>query len=64
MLLNQAEHQDVLFLIGQNFASIVHELRNPLTSLTGFVQLIRIDVADKAEALNPLADYIAIVPVI
>jgi two-component system, sporulation sensor kinase E len=43
-LLNKAEHQDSLFLIGQNFASIVHELRNPITSLTGFLQLIREEV--------------------
>ncbi|MER1984564.1 MAG: ATP-binding protein [Solibacillus sp.] len=48
-LLNKAEHQDSLFLIGQNFASIAHELRNPITSLTGFLQLIREDIDQESK---------------
>lgn len=45
VLLNKAEHQNSLFLIGQNCASIMHELRNPLTSLVGFLQLIKEDAS-------------------
>lgn len=40
-LLNKLDHQDSLHLIGQNIASIAHELRNPMTSLNGFLQLLK-----------------------
>lgn len=43
-LLNKVEHRDSPFLIAQNFASIVHELRNPITSLAGFLQLLREEI--------------------
>lgn len=36
-------HQDRLTLLGQMTSSFVHEFRNPLTSIHGFVQLLRAD---------------------
>lgn len=48
-LLNKVDHQHSLFLIGQNFASIAHELRNPIASLTGFLQLISEDVEQESK---------------
>lgn len=40
-LIEKVTHQDSLQLIGQNMASIVHELRNPMASLHGFFQLLK-----------------------
>lgn len=34
-------HQDKLTILGQMSSSFVHEFRNPLTSIIGFVQLLR-----------------------
>lgn len=40
-LLETIEHQQVLSTVGQNVASIVHEIRNPMTSIQGFIQMIK-----------------------
>ncbi|SEN11013.1 Signal transduction histidine kinase [Mesobacillus persicus] len=36
-------HKDRLTLLGQMTSSFIHEFRNPLTSIQGFVQLLRAD---------------------
>ncbi|MCJ7840439.1 ATP-binding protein [Lederbergia sp. NSJ-179] len=40
------EHEDRLTLLGQMTASFVHEFRNPLTTVHGFIQLLRSDNPD------------------
>ncbi|MBO0993598.1 sensor histidine kinase [Bacillus sp. SD088] len=40
------DHEDRLTLLGQMTASFVHEFRNPLTTVDGFVQLLRSDRPD------------------
>lgn len=49
-LLEMLNHQKSLAIIGQSAASIVHEIRNPMTSIQGFVQMIK---ADLDEQSNP-----------
>lgn len=41
LLLKRIEHQQSLSYIGQNIASIAHEIRNPMTSIQGFIQMIK-----------------------
>ena len=48
-------HDDRLSLLGQMTSSFVHEFRNPLTSIHGFVQLLR--------AENPSLPYLDIIAV-
>jgi signal transduction histidine kinase len=36
-------HQDRLTLLGQMTSSFIHEFRNPLTSIQGFIQLLKYD---------------------
>lgn len=36
-------HQDRLTLLGQMTSSFIHEFRNPLTSIQGFIQLLKAD---------------------
>jgi signal transduction histidine kinase len=36
-------HQDRLTLLGQMTSSFIHEFRNPLTSINGFIQLLKAD---------------------
>ena len=40
---NTSTHQERLTLLGQMTSSFVHEFRNPLTSIHGFVQLLKAD---------------------
>src|SRR5690606_5005245 len=40
-LLNKDNHEERLTLLGQMTSSFVHEFRNPLTTIHGFVQLLR-----------------------
>ncbi|WP_243296325.1 histidine kinase N-terminal domain-containing protein [Bacillus litorisediminis] len=58
--INQS-HKDRLTLLGQMTSSFIHEFRNPLTSIQGFVQLLRSDhptvpyldiIAGEIEQLN------------
>ncbi|MEH7179605.1 histidine kinase N-terminal domain-containing protein [Neobacillus vireti] len=39
-------HQDRLTLLGQMTSSFIHEFRNPLTSIQGFIQLLKADHPD------------------
>lgn len=39
-------HQDRLTLLGQMTSSFIHEFRNPLTSIYGFIQLLKADYPD------------------
>jgi signal transduction histidine kinase len=39
-------HQDRLTLLGQMTSSFIHEFRNPLTSIYGFIQLLKADHPD------------------
>ncbi|PYF06494.1 ATP-binding protein [Ureibacillus chungkukjangi] len=43
LLKQQVEQQQTLNSIGQMAASIAHEIRNPMTSLKGFVDLLRLN---------------------
>ncbi|MEK4424229.1 ATP-binding protein [Solibacillus sp. FSL K6-1523] len=42
LLLEKVEHQKTLTIVGQNVATIAHEIRNPMTSIQGFLQMIRV----------------------
>jgi signal transduction histidine kinase len=46
-------HKERLTILGQMSASFVHEFRNPLTSIMGFVKLLRAD--------NPMLPYLDII---
>ncbi|TFE03687.1 ATP-binding protein [Jeotgalibacillus sp. R-1-5s-1] len=39
-ILNQVDRNDTLKVVGQLAAGIAHEIRNPMTSLKGFIQLL------------------------
>ncbi len=39
-------HQDRLTLLGQMTSSFIHEFRNPLTSIQGFIQLLKAEFQD------------------
>lgn len=43
---NHSTHQDRLTLLGQMTSSFIHEFRNPLTSIQGFVQLLKAEFQD------------------
>jgi two-component system, sporulation sensor kinase E len=47
MLLETVNHQKSLSIVGQNVASIVHEIRNPMTSIQGFIQMIKENVEEQ-----------------
>ena len=47
-LLKTINHQKSLAVIGQNIASIVHEIRNPMTSIQGFLQMIKGELEEQA----------------
>lgn len=53
LLQQQLEQQQSLNSIGQMAASIAHEIRNPMTSLKGFVDLLRLNTSgDNQNYLN------------
>ncbi|MBU7316323.1 PAS domain-containing sensor histidine kinase [Paenibacillus oleatilyticus] len=41
------EHSEKLSLVGQLAAGIAHEIRNPLTAIKGFIQLLKSNASDK-----------------
>jgi signal transduction histidine kinase len=44
-------HNDRIHLIGKMASSMAHEIRNPLTSIAGFLKLIRTNILNKADPL-------------
>ncbi|MEK4761749.1 ATP-binding protein [Viridibacillus sp. FSL E2-0187] len=46
-LKQQVEHQDSLNILGELAASIAHEIRNPMTSLKGFTELLKISATEE-----------------
>lgn len=48
-LKKQIEHNNSLSVLGQLAASIAHEIRNPMTSLKGFTQLLNHTVTDEGK---------------
>ena len=49
LLTQQVEQQQSLNSMGQMAASIAHEIRNPMTSLKGFVELLRLNCNDDSK---------------
>ena len=47
LLKEKLEHQQNLSLMGQNVAIIAHEIRNPMTSIQGFIQMIKNNSSEK-----------------
>ncbi len=52
-------HQDKLSIVGKMAASMAHELRNPLTAISGFLKLIRTHLSP--ESLAKVGKYMDIV---
>ncbi len=46
-LLQKIEHQQALSFMGQNVSVIAHEIRNPMTSIQGFIQMIKNNSEEK-----------------
>ncbi|WP_166786822.1 ATP-binding protein [Jeotgalibacillus salarius] len=44
--MRRVDHQDTLKVVGQLAAGIAHEIRNPMTSLKGFIQLLEPNLKD------------------
>lgn len=57
-------HSEKMAIAGQLAAGIVHEIRNPLTSLKGFLQLIQSGIAQKDIYFDILIDEIEKIEVI
>lgn len=55
-LQQKVEHQQALNVVGQMAASIAHEIRNPLTSLKGFTDLLKIDATEEAKMYLSVID--------
>ena len=55
-LKEQIEREDSLKVIGQMAASIAHEIRNPMTSLKGFVQLLKVNSPDENQRYLSVID--------
>jgi two-component system, sporulation sensor kinase D len=52
-------HNDRIHLIGKMASSMAHEIRNPLTSIAGFLNLIRANILNKAD--QQLLRYINVI---
>lgn len=44
-------HQDRLNMIGKMAASMAHEIRNPLTSISGFLKMVRAQLSDESKLM-------------
>lgn len=49
-------HKESLYEVGQLAASIAHEIRNPITTLKGFTQLLRSSTAEESEKYLAVID--------
>ncbi|WP_438316608.1 ATP-binding protein [Sporosarcina sp. FA9] len=52
----QLEHNNALSSVGQLAASIAHEIRNPMTTLKGFTQLLRISASEESKRYLSVID--------
>ncbi|WP_274309299.1 ATP-binding protein [Solibacillus daqui] len=50
ILLETINHQKSLATVGQSVATIIHEIRNPMTTIQGFIQMIKSSIE---EQVNP-----------
>ncbi|MGG1691824.1 ATP-binding protein [Heyndrickxia ginsengihumi] len=57
-LCNYLIHSEKLSIIGQMAAGIAHEIRNPLTSIKGFLQLMQAGVIDTRNYINIMKNEI------
>lgn len=56
MLEKRLAHKESLYEVGQLAASIAHEIRNPITTLKGFTQLLRNSTAEESEKYLTVID--------
>lgn len=54
-------HDDRLNLIGKMASCMAHEIRNPLTSIAGFLKLIRYDVLNGRQVQTQLERYLDVI---
>lgn len=55
-LQQKVEHQQALNVVGQMAASIAHEIRNPLTSLKGFTELLKLKADEESSMYLSVID--------
>ncbi|MGN4126458.1 ATP-binding protein [Lysinibacillus sphaericus] len=55
-LQHKIEHQQALNVVGQMAASIAHEIRNPLTSLKGFTELLKLNADEESSMYLSVID--------
>lgn len=56
LLEERLSHKDTLSSVGQLAASIAHEIRNPMTALKGFTQLLRVSASEESKRYLSVID--------
>lgn len=56
MMKFQIEHNNSLSTLGQLAASIAHEIRNPMTSLKGFTELLKLSTSEEGKSYLAVID--------